>query len=501
MFKRLLIVFVSLITGLLVATLVLVNPLRWSWVQPLRHSVLALIEPNHENSQEGQGQLWTCGMHPQVIQEEPGDCPICAMALTPLKDSAAGKVVDSQPEKEKKIKHWVAPMDPTYISDQPGKSPMGMDLIPVYEEEKTEDTTGIIHIDPAFVQNIGVQSVEIRRQDIPITLRTIGTVTYNEKQIYLVNTKYAGWVEGVQVNYVGEPVKKGQKLFEIYSPELVTTQKEYLSALDYAERLKESDYPDIKERARSLVSATKERLRHWDITEEQITDLERTSQPQRTLTVFSPADGLVLEKMGQTLEGMYAQPGMNLYKIVDLSTVWVEAEIFENQIPWLKVGQTATLEFASHPGKTYRGAVRYLYPFLNQRTRTMKVSIELTNSEQKLRADMYADVTFRIPTAHNVLTVPENSVIHSGRRNLVVLDRGEGTFQPREVVLGINGDGVWEVQEGLREGDRVVISSQFLLDSESNLREAIQKMIAARAQGEPNTEESMETKMLGGHDH
>jgi Cu(I)/Ag(I) efflux system membrane fusion protein/cobalt-zinc-cadmium efflux system membrane fusion protein len=511
MFKRVLFGLFFLIAGALLASALLVNPFGWSWLESAQHQLQALIQPSHEHSESMEGQLWTCGMHPQVIQDERGDCPICGMALTPLKNSGPGQPGEDQPEKEKKIKYWVAPMDPTYISDQPGKSPMGMDLVPVYEEDQEPEgeTVGVVHIDPAFVQNIGVQSTEVERQDIAFTIRTIGTVSYSDERVYMVNTKYAGWVEDVQANYVGEPVTKGQKLFEIYSPDLVTTQKEYLNALDYAERLSSGDYPEIKERALSLLNASRERLQYWDITEGQIRELEKSRQTKRTLTVFAPVSGLVLGKMEQTLEGMYVKPGMNLYKIVDLSTVWVEAEVFEHQIPWLKLGQRAELEFTYQPGRKFRGEIRYVYPFFNQKTRTMKVSIELPNPDLALKADMYANVTFNVPSARNVLTVPENAVIHSGERDVVVLDKGEGMFQVKEVVLGVNGENVWEVKKGIEAGDKVVTSSQFLIDSESNLREAIQKMMAARkreSQPQPMPDETSEMSettqpVEGAHDH
>jgi len=418
-------------------------------------------------------------MHPQVIQDEPGDCPICGMALTPLKgsgDSAGGNASAG-----KKIKYWVAPMDPNYISDKPGKSPMGMDLVPVYEEgDGQAEASGIVNIDPSFVQNIGVQWIEVERRDIPFTIRTIGTVAYNDQRVSLVTVKYEGWIEGVTVNYVGESVKKGQKLFEVYSPELVTTQKEYLNAQDYLEKMGRSDYPEIRQRAESLLSSSRERLRNWDFTPEQIDELASSRKPRRTVPVFSPADGVVISRMDQTLEGMRATPGMILYRVADLSTVWVEAEIFESQLPRLKVGQEAILEFPSLPGRQFKGTIRYLYPFLDQQTRTMRVSIELPNPDMSLRKGMYADVTFDVPTASQVLTVPEDSVIHTGEREVVVLSIGNGKFQVREVELGINSDDVWEVKRGLEEGDKVVISSQFLIDSESNLKAAIQKTIAAR---------------------
>ena len=383
---------------------------------------------------------------------------------------------EPEPAAERKIMYWRAPMDPTYISDKPGKSPMGMDLIPVYEDEEETVVPGAIRIDPVFVQNIGVQSELVRRADIPFTIRTVGTLTYDDSQIAWVNTKYEGWIETVYVNYVGETVEEGQELFEIYSPELVTTQKEYLQALDYAVRMESSGYPEISRRARSLLEAARERLRYWDISEEQIEAIATTRELRRTLAVVSPVSGIVVEKMDQALEGMFVSTGMNLYKLVDLSTIWLTANVYENQMPWLRVGSRARIEFPHDPGRTYTGRVRYLFPYFDEKTRTMKVSVELANPGGELRAEMYANVTFDVPSVTNVVAVPEEAVIHSGERNVVVLDRGNGTFQVREVSLGVNGGGLWEIREGVSEGDRIVVSAQFLIDSESNLKEAIRKL-------------------------
>ncbi|MGE5229272.1 MAG: efflux RND transporter periplasmic adaptor subunit [Deltaproteobacteria bacterium] len=380
---------------------------------------------------------------------------------------------------ERKIKYWRAPMDPTYIRDKPGKSPMGMDLVPVYEDDAGPLPPGTVQIDPGFVQNIGVQSEPVRRTDIPFTIRTVATLTYDDSQAVLVNTKYEGWIEKVYVNYVGQQVQQGQKLFEVYSPQLVTTQNEYLQAVEYARRMSESGYPDSAARARALVASARERLRYWDITDEQIADLEQSRQVRRTLSVTSPATGLVVEKMNVALEGMFVTAGMNLYKIVNLSTIWAEAEVYEHQVPWLRIGQRAVLELPYEPGRRYVGRIRYLLPYLSDKTRTLKVSIELPNPGQKLRADMYANVTFDTPSARGVLAVPEDAVLHSGTRDLVVLARGGGTFQVREVTLGVNGNGLWEVRAGVEEGDQVVVSAQFLISSESSLKEAFRQMTGA----------------------
>ena len=437
--KTIIFVLFAFVFGVLITAFILANPFRWGWMGQTDHLVGGNDNAPEAASSEG-----------------------------------------SKAQAEKKIKYWQAPMDPTFVSDKPGKSPMGMELIPVYEDEAEEAPAGTIRIDPFFVQNIGVQSIELERTDIPFTIRTVGNLTYDDSQIAWVNTKYDGWIEKVYVNYVGEPVDKGQKLFEIYSPELVTTQKEYLQALEYADLMRQSNYPEIADRAQSLLDSSRERLEYWDITDDQIKELEESRELSRTLAVVSPGNGLVVEKMDQALEGMYVKAGMNLYKIVDLSNMWVEVEIFENQVPWLKIGQRAKVELPNEPGKRYWGRVRYLYPFFNPKTRTMKVSIELPNPEQKLRADMYVNVIFDVPSARDVLAVPEEAVIHSGTRNIVVIDQGNGTFQVKEITLGVNGAGVWEVKDGLEEGDRVVVSAQFLIDSESNLQEAIRKMISEK---------------------
>jgi Cu(I)/Ag(I) efflux system membrane fusion protein len=409
-------------------------------------------------------------------------------AIVRTAPSAAAQAANAAPAQasERKIKYWRAPMDPTYIRDKPGKSPMGMDLIPVYEDEGGAPPPGTVKIDPTFVQNMGVRSEPVQRTDIPFTIRTVGTLAYNDRQVTLITTKYDGWIEKVHVNYVGEPVRKGQDLFDIYSPQLVTTEQEYLQAIAYAKKLADSPYPDAAERAKALVASARQRLQYWDISDEQIDELARSGDVQRTLRVTSPVNGLVVQKMDQALEGMRATPGMQLYKIVDLSTIWVDVQIFEHQVPWLRIGQRATIELSYEPGRRYTGVVRFLHPSVDQKTRTMTASIELPNPGQKLRADMYATATIDVPSARGVLAVPDNAVIHSGQRDVVVLDLGNGLFQARDVTLGVNGKGLWQVTHGIEAGDRVVVSAQFLIDSETNLRAAIASMSASSGPAEPD---------------
>ena len=389
---------------------------------------------------------------------------------------AAGPAPAAPVGGERRILYWRAPMDPAFTSDRPGKSPMGMDLVPVYADEAERLPPGAVRIDPAFAQSIGVRAEPVNRRDIAQTIRTVGTLAHNDRQIAWINTKYDGWIENVAVNYLGETVEQGQVLFDIYSPQLVTTQTEYLQAVDYAARLDASAYPAIAARARSLVESSRARLGFWDITADQIATLERERTPRRTLAVVSPVTGVVVEKMDQALDGMYVTAGMNLYKMADLTTIWVDVEIFEHQVEAMRVGQRAEVELPYLPGRPYTGFVRYLYPHFNERTRTMTVSIELENPDLTLRAGMYANVTFDVPVARNALAVPEEAVIRSGVRDVVVLERAAGAFQVVPVTLGVSGDGVWEVLDGVAEGDTVVVSAQFLIDSESNLTQAIRTL-------------------------
>jgi len=464
----------AFLVGAAFPTILIWNPVQWRWAE----EVTAVLRDGSvgESATEGT-QLWTCGMHPQVIQDHPGTCPICGMNLVPLKVEPTQTA--SNTPKDKKIKYWVAPMDPNYISDKPGKSPMGMDLVPVYEEEEEPEATGI-QVDPNFIQNFAVRTAPVEKGSIPIVIRTIGTLDYNQKNIVSVNTKFEGWIEKANVNYIGESVKRGDVLFEIYSPPLVTTQQEYLAALDYVEKLSSKGDKEAVARAKSLLEATYERLHYWDITDGQIEELKSRKTPMRTLKILSPVSGIVIEKMGDSLEGMKLTPGMNVYKIADLSNIWAEIDIFEHQIQYLRLGQTADITLDAFPGSHWTGKIIYLDPTLDQKTRTLAAYVEITNPDRKLRPEMYANVEIRVPAVSGAVKIPSEAILHTGERNVVVVEKEKGFFEPREVTLGAEGEGYSQITKGLQEGENVVVSSQFLIDSESNLKEAISKMLAAR---------------------
>jgi len=381
------------------------------------------------------------------------------------------------PKTGKKIKYWVAPMDPTYIRDEPGKSPMGMDLVPVYEEEGEEkDPASVIRIDPVTIQNMGVRLARAERKPLVREIRTYGIVTYDERKIYTVNTKFNGWIEKLYVDFVGDKVKKGQPLFDIYSPELVTAQEEYLLSVQQCGSLCQSPYPSIREGAKRLIEASRTRLRYWDLTEGQIRQIERTGKIQKTITVYSPASGVVTEKTA--FEGHYVKSGEHQYVIVDLSTVWVDVDIYEYELPWVRRGMSAEMELPYIPGQRFDGKVLYIYPFLEEKTRTAKLRLAFANHDYQLKPQMYANVYLKSTIAKDGLAIPQEAVIESGVRKVVFISLGEGKFQAREVRIGAEvSEDEYQVLSGLSEGEEIVVSAQFMLDSESRLREAIQKTL------------------------
>lgn len=419
-------------------------------------------------SAEANDQLWTCGMHPHVIQKEPGTCPICQMDLTPM---GAG---ESAPQAGGEAV-WVCPMHSDIVESESGSCPIcGMDLVQK-EVESSGDGTAV-YIDPSVVQNMNVRTAVAERRDLRQSFRTVGSLDFDQERMVTVTTKYSGWIEKVFVNYIGESVKKGQPLFEIYSPELVQTEQELLSALDFARNM-EGAPEDSRQRAEALAEAARVRLGYWDISAEQIKELEQSRQVFRTLTVTAPSSGVVMKRM-ESLEGMAVKPGMALFHLADLSSLWLSVEIFENQIAWIRQGTQAEISFPYFPGKTFRGKVRYIEPEMAEKTRTLRVRIEVPNRRGELRKGMFATVIFEPLVAPDAVAVPSQAILRTGRQHVVVVAQDNGHFAPRQVVVGLEAEGYSQILEGLEEGEELVTSAQFLLDSESQLREAIQKMMA-----------------------
>lgn len=397
------------------------------------------------------------------------------------------KIADNS--EKRKILYWQAPMDPTYISPKPGKSPMGMDLIPVYEGEEAFGST--VKINPVIEQNMGVRTAIVKRRDLTRVIRTIGHLDYDEARVGYVQTKFSGWIEKTYVNTTGEAVKKGDILLEIYSPQLVTAQEEYLDALD---NFQQATSPASRANLKSILASTRRRLEYFDISEGQIKELERTRQVRKTLHIVSPFDGIVTEK--HALDGMEVRPGMRLYIIADLSEIWVYADIYEFEVPWVKEGQKAIMTLSYQPGKVYHGKVQYIYPYLEEKTRTIKVRLTFPNPNLDLKPGMYANVDIHTSPMTDAVVVPTEAVLFSGERNLVFVALGGGRFAPRNVMVGLeSGEGYYEIRKGLKAGEKVVTSAQFLLDSESKLQESIAKMLASRKNTPATLDEESATDM------
>jgi multidrug efflux pump subunit AcrA (membrane-fusion protein) len=451
-------------------------------------SVIAVFAAVGFGETESETQLYTCGMHPNVISEEPGICPICKMDLTPMKKGAGDSVSASTSNNEKKIKYWAAPMDPTYIRDEPGKSPMGMDLVPVYEDDSDSGKSGTaVTIDPVTVQNMGVRIAHAHKMDLTRKIRTIGEIDVAEDAISVVNLRYSGWIEKIHVDETGAYVKKGQPLFRIYSPELVQAQQEYIEALA-------ATGPDSP-----LTQSAKTRLELAGAGSWLVKALQGKTKPFKTITVPAPASGYVLHK--NVVNGSKVNAGADLYRIGNLASIWVNVEIYEFDAPWINKGAPATMELSFQRGKTYDGHVSYVYPTLDPMTRTLKARLEFENPGLTLKPGMFATVRIQAEKKTDVLVVPTEAILHSGERQLVFVSKGGGRYEPRELITGLSGDGhMTEVLSGLSEHDVVVTSGQFLLDSESNLQEAVAKLLAERLEAKQGKSKEMDDPHAG-HDH
>lgn len=382
----------------------------------------------------------------------------------------------------RKIKYYVSPMDPKIISKTPGKDPMGMDFVPVYEEAGPALAPGTIAVDPNTLQSIGVRTAKVELRPLSRVIRAVGKVVYDENQLKVVNTKVDGWVTRLFIKITGEPVRKGQKLVSIYSRELVPAQREYLLSLKNLKNIGKSPFPEMAEGARRLADASRVRLEYFDITPSQIAELERTGQVRKELTLTSPVRGIVTERM--VTEGQFVMAGMTLLKVANLSTVWVEGDIYQYELPWVAVGQRAEMTLNYLPGETFTGNIEYIYPYLKGMTRTARVRLKFPNPGYKLKPEMFAQVEIKSPLKPEVVVVPTEAVLDTGEKQHVFVALGQGRFEPRAVKLGVQGmDRLVQVLSGLKEGEEVVTSAHFLLDSESRFREAAAKFLGAQEPG------------------
>jgi membrane fusion protein, copper/silver efflux system len=428
---------------------------------------------------EGKTKYWRCPMHPEIVREAPSKCPICGMDLVPVREEVPAPAA----KKERKIKYWVSPMDPGYVRDKPGKAPCGMDMVPVYEDAETgTEPPGVIAVSPATIQSMGVRTAKVEVRPLSRLTLTVGLVTFNERNLSTITTKVNGWLERLYVNATGDPVRRGQALVSIYSPDLVSSQEEYLLAVRNLKAMQNSPVKEMADGARRLAEASRRRLSYFDISAAQIEALERTGQVKKNLTLASPANGIVTKRM--VTQGMYVQAGMPLLEVADLSTVWVDADIYQYELPWIKVGQPVTMSLDYLPGETFPGKIDYIYPYLKEATRTARVRLRFSNPGLKLKPEMFAQVKIESPVSHQAVVVSADAVIDTGLKQNVFIALGGGRFEPREVKLGVLGnDGLREVLSGLKGGEDVVTSAQFMLDSESRFREAVQMMMPGMDMG------------------
>jgi membrane fusion protein, copper/silver efflux system len=335
--------------------------------------------------------------------------------------------------------------------------------------KQQQDPMPTITLSADKIQLIGVRTATAGYQVVDRQIRTVGRVEVNETKLAFVNTKISGWVKKLYIDYTGQHVKKGQPLLSLYSPDLVSAQEEYLFAFKASTSASApGGFKEVDASRQSLLESAKRRLHLWDITDAQIEELEKTGKPGTDMTVFAPLDGIVLEKM--VLDGGYITPGMNLYKIADLSTIWVIADVYEYEVPLVKVGQKARVSLSYEPGTAYSAIVNYIYPTLDPVTRTVKVRLTMENPGRMLKPEMYANIEISASSGSR-LTIPTEAVLDTGVRQIVYVEKKPGVYEMREVKLGARGEKYVEVLSGIRKGERVVTSGNFLIDSESQLRQ------------------------------
>jgi Cu(I)/Ag(I) efflux system membrane fusion protein len=384
------------------------------------------------------------------------------------------------------------PMNPQVTSPVPAKDSMGMDYVPVYAEDASNerDPAGTVKVDPVISQNMGIRTATARRTSISRTIRAVARVDFSEEHMARLHPKVDGWIEELKVDKTGENVEKDAILLSIYSPKLVSTQQEYLLALNNLEALKGSPIGDIRRGAEELAVSSRERLVFFDVPEHQIRELEQTRKIQKNLHIHTPVAGTVINIGAR--EGQYVTPETELYMVVDLSTVWVYADIYEYELPWVKLGDEVEMTLAGIPGRTFTGELDYIYPYAESRTRSVKVRLTFDNSELLLKPEMFADVVIKSDKRIDTVVIPSEAVIRSGQSDRVFVVRAPGKFEPVIVELGFQSAGQVAVLEGIEDGDEVVVSAQFLVDSESSLREATRKMMEI-----PDTEPDGSTEMDG----
>lgn len=443
--------------------------------------VVQTVRHRAHSSQKAEG-VYYCPMHPTYTSDRPGDCPICNMRLVRREDKGTEMTQESIPQKDRaarKILYWTDPMMPGFKSEKPGKSPMGMEMAPVYEEETGEEMAGgpagyaAVSLSPQKRQLIGVKTASAERRRVAKTIRTVGRVLVDETRIVRVHPKVEGWVREIYARYEGDTVRKGQPLFSFYSPDFITVQQEYLSVLALVKQTPAGASSGVADSARANLEAVRQRLLWWDITEEQVRELEKRGSPAETLVLVSPIDGVVLRK--HVWAGKFMERGGDFYHLADLTTIWVDADLYEQDLPHVSVGQEATVTLSQAGQAVFRGKVIYVSPTVNMETRTATARLELPNPDGTLRPGQYATAEISVDMGER-LVVPAQAVQDTGERKILFVSKGDGLLEPREVHVGARAGDDVEVLHGVSEGETVVTSGNFLIDSESRLKAALEGM-------------------------
>lgn len=418
-----------------------------------------------EHALKHQDPTYICPMHAQIVRGEPGSCPICGM------DLVEKRVSQKSPKHStgKTILYWVAPMDPNYRRDEPGQSPMGMDLVPVYGEggDAGEGKYPAVTINPGVMHNLGLRTAKAVIRDLQIEIRAPGHVDYDETRITHIHPRAEGWFEKLNVRAEGDLVKAGEILAEYYSPVILAAQVDFLVAL--------------KSNQRGKLNSARNGLRLLGVPEPTIEKIEKSRQTLNRVPILSPSSG-VITHLG-VREGMYAVPSLETFAIADLDQVWVKVDIYEHQIAALKKGLNAEIHVPAWPEQVWKGEIEYIYPELNAKSRTLSVRLKFPNTGHKLKPNMFAEVIIKAEPKPGIVTIPREALIITGERKAVVKALGDGRFQPVDVTIGITQAGMTEIISGIQAGDEVVTSAQFLIDSESALQASFLRL-SSEASGE-----------------